>query len=78
MPCERPAAQRLAAEAAAVGLAAAALPRIPQPETYHKFAGDHRTLLGLPHAPNVLSNLAIAVPGIVGLWRLWHLRRRLR
>ena len=79
---ERPAVLRLAAEvgaAAAAAAAAAALPRIPQPQSYHSFAGDHRTLLGIPHAPNVLSNAVIALPGAMGLWRLLtHAQRRSR
>lgn len=76
----RPAGLRLAAEAAAVaavGAATAALPRIPQPESYHSFAGDHRSFLGVPHAANVLSNAAMAVPGATGLWMLLAQRRRL-
>ncbi|GAB4814219.1 hypothetical protein N2152v2_001265 [Parachlorella kessleri] len=48
------------------------LPRIPQPESYHSFAADHRTWLGIPHAPNVLSNAAIAVAGLAGLAALWQ------
>lgn len=73
----RPVSVRLAAEAgcaAAAAAAAWALPRIPQPQSYHQFAGDHRSLLGVPHAPNVLSNAAIAVPGVAGLLALRHSR----
>ena len=73
----RPQAQRLAAEAAGLAAAVAAtaaLPRVPQPESYHSFAGDHRTLLGVPHAPNVLSNAAIAAAGLLGLAELWRRR----
>jgi hypothetical protein len=42
------------------------LPRIPQPQAYHLFA-DQRTLLGIPHFANVVSNLPFAV---IGLWGL--------
>ncbi|KAL4428145.1 hypothetical protein ABPG75_002234 [Micractinium tetrahymenae] len=75
----RPAALRLAAEAGAAALAAAAvsaLPRIPQPASYHSFAGDSRSLLGIPHGQNVLSNAAIAAPGVAGLWALLSRRGR--
>lgn len=40
---------------------------IPQPATYHQFA-DQRSSLGIPNAANVLSNIAIAFPGILGLF----------
>jgi hypothetical protein len=39
-------------------------PRIGQPQSYHQFA-DQRTLLGIPHFFDVLSNLGFLV---VGLW----------
>jgi hypothetical protein len=39
---------------------------IPQPDAYHRFA-DARTLLGIPNALNVLSNLPFAVVGPIGL-----------
>ncbi len=42
---------------------------IPQPLSYHDFA-DTRVLLGIPHAGNVLTNLAFF---IVGGWGLWFL-----
>lgn len=42
------------------------LPPIPQPPAYHDFA-DGRTLLGVPNALNVLSNLPFV---LVGLWGL--------
>ncbi len=74
----RPAGLRLAAEVAAAAVAAAAvslLPRVPQPASYHNFAGDDRTLLGVPHGHNVLSNAAIAAPGVAGLWLLLGRRR---
>lgn len=72
---QRPAPQRVAAAAACLAAAAslaAALPRLPQPESYHSFAGDHRSLPGIPHAPNVLSNAAIAAAGVLGLAHLWR------
>ena len=51
------------------GVAARVTKRIsypPQPERYHDFA-DQRTVLGVPHALNVVSNLGFL---IVGLRRL--------
>lgn len=51
--------------AAMVGLAAL-VPPIPQDLSYHVMA-DRRTLLGVPHALNVLSNLPFAVVGVWGL-----------
>ena len=50
-------------------LAVAELPPIPQPGEYHDFA-DQRTLLGVPHALNVVSNLGFLIVGAVGLRRL--------
>jgi hypothetical protein len=45
---------------------------IPQPVHYHDFA-DQRTLLGVPHALNVLSNVPFLLVGVWGcaflLWR---------
>lgn len=41
----------------------------PQPLSYHDFA-DTRVLLGIPHAGDVLTNLAFF---IVGSWGLWFL-----
>ena len=38
----------------------------PQPLAYHNFA-DQRTMLGVPHACNVLSNLPFVIVGIWGL-----------
>lgn len=77
---EHPLAQRLATELGVLAVAAAAvaaLPgRIPQPASYHAFAGDQRTWMGVPHAPNVLSNAAIALPGAAGLLHLWRGRHR--
>lgn len=39
---------------------------IPQLQSYHHFA-DQRNFLGIPNAWNVLSNIAIALPGLWGL-----------
>lgn len=43
-----------------------ALPRFVQPEAYHRFA-DSRVLWGIPHAGDVLTNLAFFVVGLFGL-----------
>jgi hypothetical protein len=56
----------IAVVAALVALAAALLPAIPQDPAYHHFA-DGRTLLGVPNALDVLSNVAFAVVGAAGL-----------
>lgn len=48
------------------------LPPIPQPPGYHAFADD-RTLLGIPNALNVVSNLPFV---LVGVWGLDACRRR--
>jgi hypothetical protein len=59
--------------AALVGLtlvaagATLAAPRFAQPQWYHNFA-DQRTLLGIPHALNVLSNLPFVAVGLLGVW----------
>lgn len=42
---------------------------LPQPLSYHDFA-DTRVLLGIPHAGDVLTNLAFVVVGAWGLWPL--------
>ena len=47
------------------------LPPIALPADYHDFA-DQRTLIGLPHALDVLSNAAFAALGIWGLWLVGH------
>ena len=41
----------------------------PQPLSYHQFA-DTRIFLGIPHAGDVLTNLAFIVVGAIGLWSL--------
>lgn len=43
---------------------------IPQSESYHHFA-DQRSWYGIPNVGNVLSNMAIALPGIWGLFLLF-------
>jgi hypothetical protein len=40
---------------------------IPQLQSYHQFA-DQRSWQGIPNAWNVLSNIAIAIPGLWGLF----------
>lgn len=47
-------------------IAMALLPPIPQPLDYHNFA-DQRTLAGIPHTWDVLSNLAFLLAGLLGL-----------
>ena len=49
-------------------------PMIAQPEHYHAFA-DQRSLLRIPNMMDVLSNLAFAGFGLVGVWRIWLLPR---
>ena len=53
-------------------LLVAAMDPVPQPVEYHSFA-DQRTLLGVPHFWNVVSNLPFAVVGLYACW--WLLRR---
>ena len=47
-------------------MGAAALPRIPQAQSYHQFA-DQVSAWGVPHAANVLSNLAFLCVGLYGV-----------
>ena len=47
---------------------------IPQNPAYHSFA-DQREFLGLPHALNVISNLAFLLVGALGLVRLLRWNR---
>jgi hypothetical protein len=51
------------------------LPRIVQDTKYHGFA-DQRAWLGVPHAADVLSNLAFAVVGLLAIRRLVSSQRR--
>lgn len=67
----RPAELALLLAVAALAALAALLPATGLPAGYHDFA-DQRTLLGLPHALGVLSNLPFAA---MGAWGLWWLRR---
>jgi hypothetical protein len=55
-------------------LAAALLPALAQPQSYHAFA-DQRTLLGVPHAMNVLSNIPFFLIGASGL--TWLISKRI-
>jgi hypothetical protein len=50
------------------------LPPLPQDPDYHHFS-DARTLLGVPHFWNVVSNLPFLLVGSAGIWQL--LRGRL-
>lgn len=62
---------------AAIALVIAAcvlLPKIAQDPRYHGFA-DQRRWLGIPNAADVLSNLAFALVGVVGMARLLSGRR---
>ena len=54
----------------ALALAASAvMPAMTQDPAYHRFA-DQRSWLGIPRAADVLSNLAFAWVGLVGIARL--------
>ena len=44
------------------------LPPIAQNQNYHDFA-DQRTILGIPHFWNVVSNLPFVAVGAVGFWQ---------
>ncbi|MBN2243367.1 MAG: alkaline phytoceramidase [Acidobacteria bacterium] len=46
--------------------AALAMPAVPQDPSYHNFA-DSRVFLGIPNAPDVLSNLPLTVLGIAAI-----------
>jgi hypothetical protein len=48
------------------GVATFARPPLPQSSEYHLFV-DHRSFLGIPNCLNVLSNLPLAVVGVLGL-----------
>jgi hypothetical protein len=50
------------------------LPPIAQDAAYHDFA-DRRTLLGIPNALNVLSNVAFVAVGALGILRVLRDRR---
>jgi hypothetical protein len=46
---------------------------IPQSPDYHKFA-DYRTLFGVPHCCNVLSNVPFLLVGALGVWSVLRSR----
>jgi hypothetical protein len=48
---------------------------IPQRQSYYDFA-DQRTMLGIPHAHNVLSNASFIVVGVLGIVFLCSARSR--
>jgi hypothetical protein len=56
-----------------VAVAAVLVPPIPQPQSYHLFA-DQRSLLGIPHFADVISNFPFAIVGICGLLFLFRCR----
>jgi len=56
---------------AAIAVIAWWLPPLPQAESYHAFA-ETRTLLGIPHFTDVVSNLVFLLVGALGL--AWLLR----
>jgi len=47
---------------------------IPQEASYHRFAGDQRSWLGMPRAANVLSNAPFLVIGVLGIALAWRRR----
>lgn len=51
------------------------VPPLPQDPGYHRFS-DSRTLLGVPNALNVLSNLAFVIVGLMGGIAAWRLFKR--
>ena len=53
---------------------AVALPGVPQDPAYHRFA-DTRTLMGVPHAMDALSNIFFLALGGIGL--VYHFLGRL-
>lgn len=59
----------LALIGAAIVAAALSLPRIVQNPSYHRMA-DRRTMLGVPNALNVLSNIPFAIVGLSGMLAL--------
>lgn len=56
----------LALATAAIVAATFFFARIPQSEAYHNFA-DQRTMLGVPNALNVISNVLFLFVGVLGL-----------
>jgi hypothetical protein len=57
----------VAALVLAAAAAVALFKPIAQPQGYHHFA-DQRTILGVPHGFDVLSNLTFLISGLLGLW----------
>jgi hypothetical protein len=51
----------------AAAIIVAFLKPIAQPQSYHQFA-DQRTIFGIAHGMDVLSNAAFLVSGLLGLW----------
>ena len=60
----------LAALTAGFALAAAVVPAMPQPLSYHAFA-DCRTFWAVPNFFNVVSNLPFLAGGALGLYLIW-------
>ena len=58
-------------------MAALLVPATPQPQDYHDFA-DHRALLGVANALDVLSNAGFLLAGLAGLWLVLRPRLPLR
>jgi hypothetical protein len=52
------------------------LPPVPQPQDYHQFA-DQKTLFGIPHFWNVISNLPFILVGAVGMLQVRDLAGRM-
>lgn len=65
----------IAAAVLCVGVAAFAVPPIPQDPAYHAFA-DAAPWLGVPNALNVGSNLPFVAVGVAGLVELFRPRNR--
>lgn len=55
----------------------ACVPRLAQPEAFHRFA-DARAWLGVPNFADVASNAPFALAAVVGMLNLWRRVRRER
>ena len=64
-----PREMRLLLAVLAIAAIAAAGPFLAQAPDYHRFA-DQQVRWGVPHAGDVLSNLAFVIAGVFGAWRL--------